>query len=691
MKKSLAILILLVASHSPIFAQWVQTNYCSAESILSFDTVLIVGTQNGILRSTDNGVSWVNSTDTIPDGTDVNSLTSIGNDIYAGSSNNAVFLSRNEGLTWTSIGLTNVTCLAATDSDLIVGTSNGLELIADEGKKWISSGLANSKIQCLYVSGDSIYAGTDSGLFLSQDFGSSWVSIDSGISGDPHKPSLQAIWLQGPYWLASTPGGVFRSTNSGKTWTSSNQGLGNYTMSNGSCFTKIDTELFLGTVRYGLYLSSNNGLSWVQDSSFPNSSVASFTHLGNKSFAATQDVGIFMSIDGKTWSAVCPSLTVKDIVPALATMDSVLLAGCSRGVFCSTDNGISWKLTELSSNVTSLAVMGSLLIAGGTFDSIYESTDQGKSWKPQCLNSHNSNYIASVVTSDSDLFAVAEYVDDYRSDNLYYSADYGNSWTNINPQSYAVTSFAKMGTVFIMGSSGSGVYRSTDSGQVWIRTGPYDIGIYSLTQSDSTLFAGGAGVFVSFDSGNNWQDVSNGLGYINSITCSIVAGHNIFAGTNYSYYNCGLFLTSDNGNSWQNSGFNLNENMNIQSLAANNNYIFVGTGSLHDGGQCIWRRPLSDFGISSVASPPKQKLSLSAYPNPAPKSTTIQFFTPENGVARVTIVNMLGEEVAQLFDGELASGKHSFSWNPEAAVDGMYECFVEMNGRVSETPVMIMH
>ncbi len=59
------------------------------------------------------------------------------------------------------------------------------------------------------------------------------------------------------------------------------------------------------------------------------------------------------------------------------------------------------------------------------------------------------------------------------------------------------------------------------------------------------------------------------------------------------------------------------------------------------------------------------------------------------GYAEVSIVNMLGVEVARLFSGELGAGEHSLSWsNPTSLPDGMYECLVRMNGQVETLPVV---
>jgi hypothetical protein len=62
----------------------------------------------------------------------------------------------------------------------------------------------------------------------------------------------------------------------------------------------------------------------------------------------------------------------------------------------------------------------------------------------------------------------------------------------------------------------------------------------------------------------------------------------------------------------------------------------------------------------------------------------------------VSIVNLLGVEVARIFSGELAAGEHTFTWDAQAGSPprrtprGMYECLIRMNGRVETLTVMLM-
>ncbi len=119
-----------------------------------------------------------------------------------------------------------------------------------------------------------------------------------------------------------------------------------------------------------------------------------------------------------------------------------------------------------------------------------------------------------------------------------------------------------------------------------------------------------------------------------------------------------------------------------------NSFLFAGTGAWEG----VWRRPLSEMipTPSAVETQAPIQTSLTAYPNPLSQSTTIRFTSAESGVARVWVVNLLGEEVARVFEGALTSGEHSFVWSkPTGLPSGMYECVVEMNGSTQQVPVVV--
>jgi Secretion system C-terminal sorting domain len=93
-------------------------------------------------------------------------------------------------------------------------------------------------------------------------------------------------------------------------------------------------------------------------------------------------------------------------------------------------------------------------------------------------------------------------------------------------------------------------------------------------------------------------------------------------------------------------------------------------------------------GVATV--PTKNDCSLSVYPNPFHQTTAISFSSNIRERVQVTIVNLLGNPVSKLFDGELDAGEHSFEWNVTSLLPGWYECIIQMNGQVESVPVVLI-
>ena len=60
------------------------------------------------------------------------------------------------------------------------------------------------------------------------------------------------------------------------------------------------------------------------------------------------------------------------------------------------------------------------------------------------------------------------------------------------------------------------------------------------------------------------------------------------------------------------------------------------------------------------------------FPNPFNPSTTINFSLPHSGFVTLRVLDVLGEEVARLVDGELQAGFHTVQWNAGSRASGMY-------------------
>jgi hypothetical protein len=92
---------------------------------------------------------------------------------------------------------------------LFAGTVNyGVFISKDNGGSWtsINSGLSNLTIRRLFFVSSNLFASTSAGLFMSDNFGSSWKSINSGLTSE-----VTAFALREPYlYVGTTSGKVYK-------------------------------------------------------------------------------------------------------------------------------------------------------------------------------------------------------------------------------------------------------------------------------------------------------------------------------------------------------------------------------------------------------------------------------------------------------------------------------------------------
>jgi uncharacterized protein (TIGR02145 family) len=68
------------------------------------------------------------------------------------------------------------------------------------------------------------------------------------------------------------------------------------------------------------------------------------------------------------------------------------------------------------------------------------------------------------------------------------------------------------------------------------------------------------------------------------------------------------------------------------------------------------------------------------YPNPFNPSTNISFELPKKEQVKLTIYNIVGQEVKELINRELPAGEHHIEWNAEGMASGIYIYNLETGG-----------
>ncbi|MFO0593768.1 MAG: hypothetical protein U0228_00620 [Myxococcaceae bacterium] len=234
--------------------------------ILDGDTVL-VGTAQGVARSTDDGVTWADSSaglSTDGGATDVEAFGVVGTTLLAGGAD-GTFRSSDHGLHWqrSEAGLTTAISPYAfwtVGSTVLVGMNagpNGVYRSTDGATTWslASTGLAGSGASSFAQLGSTVFAASGVDVARSTDEGQSWsLTASPGPSN-----SLWVATHHGALFVATANAGVYTSTD-GVSFSRRNNGLPSDIVS--TVFSTGDA-LYAGTGSHGVFVSTNDGASWT--------------------------------------------------------------------------------------------------------------------------------------------------------------------------------------------------------------------------------------------------------------------------------------------------------------------------------------------------------------------------------------------------------------------------------------------
>lgn len=93
-----------------------------------------------------------------------------GSNIFAGTFDNGLYLSTNNGVSWTQTALNNqeIYSFAISENNIFAGSyHNGVYLSTNNGVTWTQTAMNHQRVNSLAVSGNNIFAGTYVGVFLS--------------------------------------------------------------------------------------------------------------------------------------------------------------------------------------------------------------------------------------------------------------------------------------------------------------------------------------------------------------------------------------------------------------------------------------------------------------------------------------------------------------------------------------------
>ncbi len=279
--KRVAMIILLGTAISVSCSQWCDAQWVKAgqpnggwitDLAVQGKNLYASTRQGGIFLSTDDGATWTAINSGLPKNADFQAVAVSGENLFAGTVGKGGFRSSNNGTSWTAMSPdlaagTSVWRFAVSGTDLFAVAGRkvaSVYLSNDNGTSWdeVNSGMPEVEVLCLGVMGTNLFAGTyGRGVFFSEDYGNSWTEVNSGIR--PDAEVLRLVASGNKIFAGSRWGGrVIRSTDNGASWQPIFTGLPHFMEFSLSDLAASGNIIFLGSFR-GVYYTTNSGDNWT--------------------------------------------------------------------------------------------------------------------------------------------------------------------------------------------------------------------------------------------------------------------------------------------------------------------------------------------------------------------------------------------------------------------------------------------
>jgi photosystem II stability/assembly factor-like uncharacterized protein len=579
-------------------------------------------------------------------------------------------------------------------------------------------------------------AGPTSGIWKSTNGGHSWTKLTSGLpSGSTVGRIGLAIAASSPQTVfaiyADTPGnftGVYRTTNGGTTWSRRDDGVDlNSLYSNfGWYFGNIRVDPTNASVLYALgvslYKSTDGGVNWSsalgiqhvdQHDLWINPAGSSLLYSGN-------DGGFYVSTN------TAGSWTHRNTLPI------------TQFYAITVDPQLPWRIYGgTQDNSTPRTLTGALddwdvLIGGDGFTVVVDPTDSNiiygeyqfgglekstdgfnfSSAKNGISGSDRTNWHAPFVMDPNDHLTL--YFGTYR---VYKTTNGAASWSAIStdltdgPGSGSLT-FGTLTTLAVSPTAPNTIYAGADDGNVHVTTNgggswtEIDAGlpVRWVTRvavdptDDATAYVTLSGyksdvflphVFRTTDHGASWTDISGNLpeAPVNDIVPDPDDPSRLFVATDV-----GVYVSADLGASWESlgSGLPLSVVVDIELHDATRTLV-AGTH-----GRSSYALDLASTVDAPIAAgearAPGIELAAPA-PNPGGGPVRLAFTLPRAGEARLTLHDVAGRAVAELWSGTAAAGSHEVTWSGRDVAGrpvpaGVYFARLEAGGEVRTAKIL---
>jgi photosystem II stability/assembly factor-like uncharacterized protein len=331
------------------------------------------------------------------------------------------------------------------------------------------------------------------------------------------------------------------------------------------------------------------------------------------------------------WTVVNTKSICCDITALLVDGNQYFL-GTDGGTYISNDTAKTFTQiphATIPFNQTGHAfVKSGLNVIAGLSKGLFKSTDGGVTWA-SCAGTLSPTSAQTLILVGNDIYAGTE-------SGVYKTSDWGSNWTALNTGLTAGTLHGMdiIGNKMIAASYDCKFFTSNDYGANWTQV--TNVPVSNVTKlmkdaimSGSNFIAGTSneGIFVSTDNGVSWTNITAGLTGVVEIYRFMRVGNKVYACTDK-----GTKMSEDHGLTWTNLG---GITKTMFSFAREGNYLYAGTTSY------LYKMDLPGGGASIYNS--NQNYKVNIYPNPAKDFTSIEGLP--NNVDIVNITDLYGKTV----------------------------------------------
>jgi photosystem II stability/assembly factor-like uncharacterized protein len=392
-----------------------------AVSPFANNIVFVCTWNDGVLKSTDGGLTWIPSNE----GLKIPHIATIEFDIfneiiYLGTYEDGIYKSINDGNIWEksseNIDLSPCQSVAVCPIDLstvCLTTLSGLYATHDGGHSWsyaeVGFPFYHAPGDVIYdqITPSNIYLTTkhrfwnnpvgNTGFYRSTDGGNSWEFFITGLPGDNSYIDLAISYLGGNSRriFLSSYRGVYFSDNIGETWIACSSGIPQNTYINALEVAPSDQNIIAagtGWLNNEMFLSTDRGVNWHELTNYPDTigwavMDIEFDPLNqNIIYVGTDGAGIFKSSDGGlTWLSILNDLPANPDYPTVCGMainpynpSNVFVSSSRYGIYQSHNGGQNWEPFNNGLDTTSTA--GYIKFAAGDTNQLYFASQDRSVW-----------------------------------------------------------------------------------------------------------------------------------------------------------------------------------------------------------------------------------------------------------------------------------------------------------------------